>query len=286
MLAPHAGSRVGSHQRHGNFWTVGRHYDVTGRNNAPEGSELSRKISKGIKSDQKERTQKAGESIEILLETGNLTGAWRPPQAWYKHASGKGSKPSRADLEATSAEFQVLYTQKAPPGDPIPICVAPFEIDDNVPDEREIADTVRLLRWGKYPGPSGIRAEHLREWLNAAERENNPDTSRWNKMVEFVQHAFEMGELPTELPRSVLVLIPKDSGGCRGIGLLEICWKVISKIMDFRMKQGIGFDDLINGFRAERGASMLIPQVRLAHKYPISPWEMIHPPGKDNAVCI
>jgi hypothetical protein len=76
---------------------------------------------------------------------------------------GRGNKPSRADLEATAAEFQALYTQKTPPGDPIPICVAPFEIDDNVPDEREIADSVKLLRWGKSPGPSGIRAEHLRE---------------------------------------------------------------------------------------------------------------------------
>jgi hypothetical protein len=31
---------------------------------------------------------------------------------------------------------------------------------------------------------------------------------------------------------------------------------------------------------------MLIPQVRPAHKYPNSPWEMIHPPGGDNAVCM
>jgi hypothetical protein len=31
--------------------------------------------------------------------------------------------------------------------------------------------------------------------------------------------------------------------------------------------------------------SMLIPQVRPARKYPISPWEMIHLPGGDNAVC-
>jgi hypothetical protein len=138
-----------------------------------------------------------------------LKGAWRSLQAWYKHVSGKGSKPSRADLEATAAGFQAFYTQKTPPGDPIPICVAAFEIDDNVSDEREIADTVRLLRWGKSPGPSGIRAEHLREWLNAAERGNNPDPSRWNNMVELVQHAFETGELPTELPWSVLVLIPK-----------------------------------------------------------------------------
>jgi hypothetical protein len=31
---------------------------------------------------------------------------------------------------------------------------------------------------------------------------------------------------------------------------------------------------------------MLIPQVRLAHKYPNPPWEMIHPPGGDNPVRI
>jgi hypothetical protein len=66
-------------------------------------------------------------------------------------------------------------------------------------------------------------------------------------MVELVQHAFEMGVLPTELPWSVMVLIPKRSSGCRGIGLLEICWKAISNIMDV--------DDSIHGFRAERGTS-------------------------------
>jgi hypothetical protein len=31
---------------------------------------------------------------------------------------------------------------------------------------------------------------------------------------------------------------------------------------------------------------LLIPQIRMAHKYPISPWEMIHPPGGDNPVRI
>jgi hypothetical protein len=31
-------------------------------------------------------------------------------------------------------------------------------------------------------------------------------------------------------------------------------------------------------------ADLLIPRVRPAHKYPISPWEMIHLPGGDNAV--
>jgi hypothetical protein len=33
-------------------------------------------------------------------------------------------------------------------------------------------------------------------------------------------------------------------------------------------------------------SQMLIHQVRLVHKYPISPWEMIHPPGGDNTAHI
>jgi hypothetical protein len=33
----------------------------------------------------------------------------------------------------------------------------------------------------------------------------------------------------------------------------------------------------------KRQALLLIPHVRPAHKYPISPWEMIHLPGGDNA---
>jgi hypothetical protein len=33
-------------------------------------------------------------------------------------------------------------------------------------------------------------------------------------------------------------------------------------------------------------ASVLIPQVRPAHKYPNSHWETIQPPGGDNAECM
>jgi hypothetical protein len=35
-----------------------------------------------------------------------------------------------------------------------------------------------------------------------------------------------------------------------------------------------------------QGIDVLIHQVRLAHKYPIPPWEMINPPGGDNPVRI
>jgi hypothetical protein len=36
----------------------------------------------------------------------------------------------------------------------------------------------------------------------------------------------------------------------------------------------------------EMSYQLLIPEVRLAHNYPISPWEMIHTPGGDKPVHI
>jgi hypothetical protein len=54
----------------------------------------------------------------------------------------------------------------------------------------------------------------------------------------------------------------------------------------FRMQSHIGWEKFTKG-RLSREWAVLIPQVRPAHKYPISPWEMmIHPPGGDNAVCM
>jgi hypothetical protein len=46
----------------------------------------------------------------------------------------------------------------------------------------------------------------------------------------------------------------------------------------------ISFTLVVDDFTVKY-VSMLIPQVRPAQKYPISPWETIHLPGGDNAVC-
>jgi hypothetical protein len=47
-----------------------------------------------------------------------------------------------------------------------------------------------------------------------------------------------------------------------------------------------GRENLGNYHTKHHSAELLIPQVRPAHKYPNSPWEMIHPPGGVNAVCM
>jgi hypothetical protein len=66
------------------------------------------------------------------------------------------------------AEYSALYTRVNPTGEPIPILIAPFDVDDEAPKEGEIEDTVRRLKLGKAPGTLGIKSDHLKMWLDAA----------------------------------------------------------------------------------------------------------------------
>ena len=58
-----------------------------------------------------------------------------------------------------------LYAKVQPPGDPIPINLQPFNIYDSVPKEPEIQVVVKAMRNGRAGGASGIKAEHMKQWL-------------------------------------------------------------------------------------------------------------------------
>jgi hypothetical protein len=152
---------------------------------------------------------------------------------FIKNASGKGLKPAHADLEKLVVEYSVLCTRTNPPGEPIPILVTPFNLDDEIPKEGDIEDIVERLKLGKAPGPSGIKSEQLKMWLDASKRSNDPYPVKWNKFVELVHHALATGGFPAENSWSVLVVIPK-------------CCSII----DSRLKAVIEFDDSLHGFRA------------------------------------
>jgi hypothetical protein len=200
-----------------------------------------------------------------MLERSNLQGVWRALDAWYKHTSSiRGSKPSRQDLNRMVTEYEALY--KEAPGGPIQVVVAPFDINYNVPSIEEIEDTVGRIHVRKSPGPTGTRTEHLKEWLAAATREENPDVNHWDKFVELLQHVFRTGQLPQELYWSMLVLIPKGSGS-RGRGLLEVSWKVSSSIIDTRLKEAIQFHDTPHGFRTHRGMGTATIEAKLRMQF-------------------
>jgi hypothetical protein len=79
-----------------------------------------------------------------------------------------------------------------------------------------------------------MKAKHLKGWLDKeqheekAARENSgrvgadPGLGRkWRIFVEMIQTIWERGEIPEQMGRMVIVLLPKDGGDFQGIGLLD-----------------------------------------------------------------
>jgi exonuclease III len=236
-----------------------------------ERQRLSRRIKRALQKDRKQRTAIAGNEIEQNLQSGKLKAAWDILQRWYKHTGDRPPRPTRLDLHQITNEYKILYRATQPHGEPIPIHIEPCAISDAIPDENEIADAVRRLKNGKAPGHSGMRAEHLKALLHRAVKENatEDDCLGWKQICKTVQQIFETGDIPQEMTWSILVLIPKTSGGARGIGLLETMWKICSSIINKRLQEGIPFHESLHGFRPGLGtgtASLQAKlQIQLAH---------------------
>ena len=83
------------------------------------------------------------------------------------------------------------------------------------------------------------------------------------RVVEIIQMAFQDGELEEEVTWQAVVLIPKGKGEYRGIGLVEVMWKVVAVILNCRLTSSITFHDVLHGFRAGRGTGTATLEAKL-----------------------
>jgi hypothetical protein len=139
-------------------------------------------------------------------------------------------------LASQTAERVELYTAVCPPGWSLPINVTPIPVPDDTPTDHEIRKVVAKLRNGRAAGVTGMRAEHLKEWLRGIQREEAEDGEEdagdlWRLFVSLIQATWDSGTVPTQMSWVVIVLLPKGGGDYRDIGLLDPMWKVIKKIM-------------------------------------------------------
>ena len=89
-----------------------------------------------------------------------------------------------------------------------------------------------------------MRAEDIKSWLKLSkppERDTDPaaQPGPWNTLCELAQHLFRTQEIPQELAWQYLALLPKADGGTRGVGLLEVVWKLVEAIIDNRLKASV-----------------------------------------------
>ena len=71
----------------------------------------------------------------------------------------------------------------------------------------------------------------------------------WGKVVEMTQTAFREGKLAEETAWQTVVTIPKEKGEFRGIGLVEVTWKLMAVILHCRLTTGLQLHDALHGFR-------------------------------------
>ena len=96
--------------------------------------------------------------------------------------------------------------------------------------------------------------------MTAAEEEGG---DLWGKLVELIQTAFRKGEMAVEATWKTVVLIPKGNKEYRGIGLLEVTWKVVVAILHRWLTTAITYHNTLQGFRAGRGTGTATLEVKL-----------------------
>ena len=68
----------------------------------------------------------------------------------------------------------------------------------------------------------------------------------WEMLVDLVQTAFREGILAEEAMWKAVVLIPKGGKDCRGIGLVQVMWKVVAAILNCRLTASITYHNFLN----------------------------------------
>ena len=180
-----------------------------------------------------------------------------------------------------------IYSYIPPLGTNIPISLEPFPVDDSVPTEDEIEWAVKRLRNHRSRGLSGMRSEYLKRWLAAARKVSKDKTTaraetteykettagmestepteaaNWEMVLNLVQTAFQEGRLAEEATWQTVVLISKGKKDYRGIGLVEMMWKVVAEILNIRLTSSITFHNFLHGFWVGRGTGTVTIEAKL-----------------------
>ena len=82
--------------------------------------------------------------------------------------------------------------------------------------------------------------------------EGGPTKPHWENIVELIQTKFQEGEFAEETTWQAVVPIPKGIQDYWGIGLVEVMWKVVAAILNFRLTATIADHDFLHIFRAGR----------------------------------
>jgi hypothetical protein len=107
-----------------------------------------------------------------------------------------------------------LYTAVTPLGWEMRINVTLTAVRDEPPTDQEIRGVVGQLRNGCAEGATGMKAEHLKEWLHGIKHEESEngvagEGDCWRLFVRLMQAVWDSGTIPTQMSWMIIILLPK-----------------------------------------------------------------------------
>ena len=94
-------------------------------------------------------------------------------------------------------------------------------------------------------------------------KDSSEGAENWARVVELIQTAFREEELAEETTWQAVVLIPKGEKDYRGIGLMEVMWKVVAVILNRRFTSSITYHDALHGFQIVCGTGTATLKAKL-----------------------
>ncbi len=197
---------------------------------------LGWKIKICLKVDRLQRAATTALNVKGCLAAGEYIEAWRYLKGWYCSAEDRAPKPRPETLAKQTEERIQLYTAVPFPGWAMRFNVDPSDVPDAALMDSELRAVVGSLRNGRAAGATGMRAEHLKEWLGNMKRKETEDGVEgigecWQSFVALLQAVWECGSVPTQMAWMIIALLPRGGGNYHGIGLLDPIWKVVEKVM-------------------------------------------------------
>ena len=105
--------------------------------------------------------------------------AWIQMRGCYKATVDRPPPPSRVAIATMAVERVELYWHVTPQVEPILEGELNSLLYGAIPEDEEITWAVRRILLNRLGGFSGMRSEHLRQWLIAAMRDDSSDATSW-----------------------------------------------------------------------------------------------------------
>ena len=96
-----------------------------------------------------------------------------------------------------------------------------------------------------------------------SEAQTETEADNWTRVVDLVQLKFREVKLAEEATWQAVVLIPKGNKDYRGIGLVEVMWKVVAEILNHQLMASITFHNFLHGFWAGHGTGIATIKAKL-----------------------